>query len=322
MDGKIKVEASFMAIVRSVSERVYPSEPEQRGNAVDLFDYMNRLRVAFKHHGNLPETGSSYDLFARVTVMLDHITQELVGVQLQAIDHASAIANESARDHFAKARIAISDGLYKEALENVSIGLVEALQEVGVASDVKPGVVSTEEALLLSGRGIDPASFITMQKLIPRVDHQQNAEWDLRSTGHSRNWSRDNAEFCLKTAITAAVRLQSGPVLPIPDDFYDWFEDVVEITSDQSQTLVVRKSMGSAPHFAPIASFPIGTKLTGKAKGHFEKTLDIASIDGFGFEYATYVSLERAEIEGKALFEHRLYESSTLWFLADHVTVS
>jgi hypothetical protein len=237
-------DATFMVLAIAVIEKIYGEEDDRVSLATELLDEMNRYRVAFKHFGTLPNVASSWHIFADVTSLLDDLCDRSIGSPLLDVDQTAAIQVENVKEDFRRARAFAESGQYREALEVISLTLHDSFWSANLPNLVTPGKALTEDALLLSGRGIDPASFLTMQKIIPTTHDGETVEWILRETGHSENWTAENVEFCLKTAISCVVKLQSAQAIPVPRDFYHWFDDVIEIAVDAPDILLDRHSLG------------------------------------------------------------------------------
>jgi len=316
-------EPSFMAIATTVLTKAYGGESEQFGQNRDLMDHLNRVRVAFKHQGLLPDTASSYHLFSGLIEILDNLCEVLLNRSLLAIDQTAAIHDEEIAEKFTDARALIDEGRYKEALEMTSSGLAIAFLNLELPSYVTPGEPSSEDALLLSGRGIDPASFLTMQKLLPVTFWGgEEAKWHLRKTGHRANWTKEKAEFCLRTAVSTVIRLQSAPILPKPIDFYHQFEDVVQIESENPEVYLVRGSMFEKK-FERFEKFRKGDRIAGHAFGRHGKTLNVITNSESDLEFTEYIALRDPRHELIEEPEHSIFSQSTvLWFKSSEVSVA
>jgi len=318
-DGKTKAEPTFMATVRAVADKAFPNDPTRVGNSNALLDQMNRLRVGFKHHGNLPDVSSTFLIFSEVIDLLDEVCTSVIGTSLQELDYAAAIHDGSIRDGFASARTLIDGGTYKEALEIISLTLFEAFRTVNAPTYIKPGEASSDDALLLSGRGVDPASFLVMQKFLPVSHNGEEVHWELRKKGHSENWTEEAARFCLQTAVSVIVRLQSAQAIPEPSDFYDWFEDVVEIVVDSPRVFRTTDHFGTHGELEELRSFSKGDRVIGRVKGRWELAPSETESNEFDLEHAPYIQLNRMlPGESASLFSST---SESLWFARQEVTI-
>ena len=322
-DGKIKREPSFMAMASAVLKEAAKNQEIADARHNKLFEDLNRARVDFKHHGLLVDASTNFHLFADVIKLLDVLCNCLINRGLLTVDHSAAISSENIRAKFSSAREAIDAGEYRLALEETARGLALAFWEMNVPSSLIVGKASSEDALLLSGRGIDPASFLSMQKLLPvSYVFEEEPEWELRKYGHEANWTRDNAEFCLQTAITTTVRLQSAPAQPIPLDFYDIYEDVIEVLVDSPTVFLIKGLVLSAFQTErQVDVFRKGDVISGRAKGHLGRSKDSESATEIGFQYADWVSIERPSTD-KVELSTSPWDLEVLWFQKEEVNIS
>jgi hypothetical protein len=290
--GLKATDKTFMAHVQLVVGKAFENEPALIASTSHLMDDLNRLRVDFKHHGLLPDSRSSYHLYTDVVAVVDSLCDRVFGRPLVGIDHTAAIQQGEISSQFEKARLLIDQGNHRGALEAIAVGLSVAFWNLRVSAMV--GEPSSETALLLSGRGIDPASFLTMQKLLPMAQWPLGEPgWTLRKTGHEGNWTKENAEFCLRTAISTVVRLQSAPLLPRPIDFYEQFEDVVEIVADHPVVHLVHGYYLSGPVQADVFDgLSKGDQVIGQAFGEFELGREFTQELGTNLDSAIYIAVK------------------------------
>ncbi len=313
-----------MPIARAVCAQAFEDD-SQLGAAVDAFDHLNDLRVAFKHRGNLPDVSTNYQLFSEVVDFLDILCDCIIGKPLVQIDQLSAVSDASVRDILVSARTWIGEEKYKEALETVSRALSDAFKTLNVPPYMRPGKVSTEDALLLSGRGIDPASFLTMQKFLPLTYDGDEFHWNLRENGHEMNWTESNANFCLQMATSTILRLQNAQEIPTPSDFYTWFHDVVEVTVATPTVLLYKGGFGMARLDSHFNLFRKGSRISGRVKGSWRKELDLQEMSSSDLEHVPYIVLESPKhdlIPQVPSGLSALFERHFLLFVADEVTIS
>jgi hypothetical protein len=315
-------DQAFMAHVRPVVNEAYVKEPALIGSTLFLFEHLNRVRVDFKHYGILPDTGSSYHLYSDVLAVVDGLCDRILGRPLVDIDHTAAIHLGEVSSQFVNARSLIDQGNHRGALEAIAVALSTAFWNLQVSAAV--GEPSSETALLLSGRGIDPASFLTMQRLLPIAQWPINEPaWILRKRGHEGNWTKENTEFCLRTAISTVVRLQSTPFLPRPLNFYDGFEDVLEIVTDHPLVHLVKGHFMGLNQTEVFAGLGKGDRITGQAVGQLQMGSDISQESEIDLEYAEYVAVKypkHPSLQPPAHDDHFAYQ--VLWFEREDVEIS
>lgn len=297
-----------------------------RGSQESLFADLTETRKQFKHFGRLPDANSHAHLFDETIQILDTLCELVVGQSLLSIDHASLISSIAIKSFFQSARDAINTGEYQLALEQTARGLSQAFWELNSPSHIVAGEASSEDALLLSGRGIDPASFLTMQRFLPRVGTADGDPiWNLREYGHSENWTEENARFCLETAIAAVVRLQSSPAYRSPLRFHDVFDDVITIVVPEPRVLWANGSPLSldVPE-REIKVFEVGDIIAGEATGRIrlpssESTSEPVEAD---LNWAEWIELRYAKTSREGLPTIHEFSHHILWFKKDQVQIS
>lgn len=321
-DGKVRAEPSFLALARAVIDK---SKDPNIKTKVRLLEDLNRVRVDFKHHGILADASVHHHLAADSVGLVDLLCEELLQQSFQTVDHIAAVTLNEVRDHFIAARGRLEQGEYKDALEYVARGLATAFWHLDTPSSLTAGVPSSEEALLLSGRGVDPASFLVMQQLLPKTHFaQEEPEWQLRKFGHRENWSYENARFCLEMATTTVIRLQSGRTKPRPFDFYDAFEDVVEITSDEPEVYAAERYLwtGSQGLSEPVTTFRRGDRIIGKAVGRWSRDEEDPFHSDLDFEFAEWILVQQAVTNRIRPTDDSFGKSLEIWVKKEQVLLS
>jgi hypothetical protein len=112
------------------------------------------------------------------------------------------------------------------------------------------GTPRAEDALKLSAFGVHANEFLVLQEFLPNVRYslmggQTYISWEQGKYGHPANWRKDAAEFCLKTFVSIALRIQDAEWIPGTIDFDLVYEhkitalvDNVEIVSEVSDGLL------------------------------------------------------------------------------------
>lgn len=325
IDGRVKLEPTFMASARAAIDATYPDDSVKKKGVVHLVEELNRLRVGFKHHGQLPNVPTTYQLPSDVVNLLKEICEQSLNTPLSTVDTSFAVHSEQARQLFSEARQAIEEREFKRALELISKCLATAFWENNVSSSVSVGTASTEDALLLSGRGVDPAAFLTMQKIIPRCYVSSEPEWDLRGTGHEANWTFENAFFCLETAIEIVLALQATPHLPYVFDFHDIYDDVVEIKEEKPNILFARGHLSSLGFMKEEKRLKKDDRVLGVAHGKLRLSPSVNDEEDVPFEFAEYIALSNPThpaLGKRELTAIYLFGSDVLWFKKSEVELS
>ncbi|MGA7524812.1 MAG: hypothetical protein WBW84_20345 [Acidobacteriaceae bacterium] len=321
-DGKVKADHSFVALARAVVDHTNDASIT---SSMRLLEDLNRVRVNFKHHGIVADASTHYHLAADSVGLVDSLCGKLLQQSLLTVDHIAAITLDEVRDHFATARQYIEQRDYKGALESTARGLTVAFWRLETPSSLTAGVPSSEEALLLSGRGVDPASFLVMQQLLPTAHlTQEEPEWQLRKFGHPENWSYENANFCLETATATVVRPQSGRIKPRPFDFYDVFEDVIEIAVDDPEVYAAERYLWSGLQgaSAPVTAFRRGDRIVGRATGRWSRDEEDPFNSELDFQFAEWILVLSAVTDKLKLPDDSFGRSLDIWLRKEQVAIS
>jgi HEPN domain-containing protein len=222
---KATKDFAFPRLVEEIQGQLTISAP--------LANYLKRLndaRVSFKHQGNLPDPGTWFNAAELTTDYLSEICKLVFGIPLSEIDLVHLIRDSYVVALLQGAQTEQKNTRFREALEEIAHALDAANRSIFPAGlTVAPGSPDPQLALLLTGYGVDPASFIIMQQLLPKLNLYGKIEWVRHETGHPGNWNGENITFCLATVIDLMLRLQGASALPQPKRFYDVFRDVVTV---------------------------------------------------------------------------------------------
>ena len=168
-DGQLLKDPPFMVlarlIIKAATERFGLESRSQEKLLSDLVE----ARKLFKHDGLLVDASSNAHLFEDCVALANDLCACLLGEELLRIDQSAGVGIEETRRRFIDSRKKIVEGNYKASLEETGQGLAYAFAQLAVPTDLTVGKPSSEVALLLSGRGVDPSNFLRMQQLLPTI---------------------------------------------------------------------------------------------------------------------------------------------------------
>lgn len=226
----------FEDILKKLVEKTKEEGKQSIGRHERFLRDLNEKRIAFKHYGSLPDVGQNYRVVSQTTERLSDISKDCCGIALASVDIIYLIEDGPTRIHLLNAKVYHSRGQFQEALESISMAMNRASRCL-FPMNVVVGDESTKSALLLSGYGINPVCFLTLQKLLPSrlpgsLKSPAQSWWNRRRFGHEANWTLENARFAIETSSEVILKLQCAhPVAEVRDYRY-CFHDVVTITSD------------------------------------------------------------------------------------------
>jgi hypothetical protein len=219
---------SFPKLVEEIETQLGVSGPR-----ANYLKRLNDVRVSFKHRGNLPDSGTWFNAAELTTDYLNELCTLTFSIALTEIDLMHLIHDPYVVALLQGAKRELRNKRFDVALEEITHALDGANQSIfPTGLTVVPGNPDPQLALLLTGYGVDPASFIIMQQLLPKLDLYGKITWLRHDTGHPGNWNGENVSFCLDTVIDLILRLQGAPSRPQPKRFYDVFHDVVTVKVD------------------------------------------------------------------------------------------
>jgi hypothetical protein len=159
-NGEVVTNPSFVALGEAILKHLNCSH-EPQGKPLALLQEVNRLRVAFKHHGDLPNVPSTFHLPANLVELLNDWCYKAAGITLMEIDHLSSILEPELREGFLKARTLLAREHFKEAMEQTAATLSDAFLKTSSWELVDSALSAAERALVLSGRGVACPIFCT-----------------------------------------------------------------------------------------------------------------------------------------------------------------
>ena len=244
-----------------------------------FFNKLNKVRVAFKHHGVLPDSGSWFDVVDTTLGHLDDASKQILGIALLEIDSANLIADAKVQGWIAKAREKKERGFFKEALEMLARALYRSNLLFPSGVEIVPGNPDAQQALVLSGYGIDPSAYIVLQQLLPSVGVERLV-WNLHKTGHEMNWTEENVSFAAEAIVSLVVTLQNARPRPQPLKFEDVYVDVLTIKTPSPDVRKISQlfaSEESLVHDSGVAlsSFVIGDTIRGHVSVCYDESGEV-----------------------------------------------
>ncbi len=100
----------------------------------------------------------------------------------------------------------------------IALALHHLFEENRALSGFTVGHSKTEDALKLTGFGVHANDFLSLQELVPRVASNKHAEsvanWIQTPYGHPGNWTDRTLDFCIKTVVDIAIKIQDAAWIP------------------------------------------------------------------------------------------------------------
>lgn len=283
---------------------------------------LNKVRIAFKHHGLLPDSGSWFDVVDRTSLHLDETCLTAVGVALSKIDLTHLIEDQKVQQLIAIARTKHEQGFYKEALEVLAKALYRSNLLFPRGLEIIPGNSDPQQALILSGYGVDPSAFIVLQQLLPSVSGHAIV-WKLHETGHEANWGDENVAFAIHSTVTLILQLQHGSARPQPQKFRDAYTDVLTIKCPNPHVhmiyrIVAPGGFGFVNTTAPLNDFSVGDKIRGMVHESYDSVGETIDEENWNPDDAVWLKVDGPSSDKREF--NALFDS--LIVKREHVDVS
>jgi hypothetical protein len=204
---------------------------------------LNVARVAFKHHGILPDARDWFRVIDKTWAWVDQWCETYLRLGIDDVNLERLLSDPDVKRLYESAKQLRHAGRYKEALEEVGKALYFVLWDFTGNAFPAVGIRNTDDAMALSAFGVPPSDFLALQEFLPHVTVQLPtralyARWNERETGHAGNWTDDNVRFCLDTFLDLALKIQHAPPTPRALPYAVVFDDVITPKGESADLFV------------------------------------------------------------------------------------
>src|SRR6185437_14237236 len=240
------------------------------------------------------------------------VTKQVLGIALSEIDAADLIVDARVRSWIGKARERREAGFFKEALEMLARALYRSNLLFPNGVEIYPGNPDAQQALILSGYGIDPSAYIVLQQLLPSVVIDRLV-WNLHTTGHKMNWTERNVNFATDALISVVVTLQNARPRPQPLKFEDVYVDVLTINRPSPDVrrislLFSERDAAVRDTGITLTGFVVGDTIRGKVSVCYDEMGEVVEQDTWNPEGAEWLRVDGAH-SSKYESGHFLFEA-------------
>jgi len=215
----------------------------------DFFSQLNSVRVNIKHQGIFPDYKQWCHVGERTYDYLSECTEKYMKILFDDLDESALLADENVKSLYDEARISFEQDNYKATLEKIGQAFYMLFESNKALRNLHVGDPRAEDAIKLSAFGINSNDFLALQEFLPAVykDLKSNPKivWHQEKFGHPANWNENSADFCLRTFLHVAIRIQEAEWIPGAIEFSTLYEhkitaiaDEVEIVQEPPQYLV------------------------------------------------------------------------------------
>ena len=198
-----------------IKEQEHPNDEVSGRN---YFSQLNDVRIGIKHKGLFPDPKQWYRVSEKTYDYISSWCQRYLNIVFTDLDESFMISDTRVKDQYDIAKKALVQKDYKGALEMLACALHLLYASNKALRNLSVGAPRAEDAIKLSAFGVHANEFLVMQEFLPHVyktsDDQFVFKWDQEKFGHFANWRKDAVEFCLKTFVNVALRIQNADWIP------------------------------------------------------------------------------------------------------------
>ncbi len=191
----------------------------------DFFRQLNQVRVAIKHYGNFPDPQLWQTVGERTWYYVSQWGQNYLGQSLDDLDESALIVDSEAKRHYDAAVKAFHRENYKETLEHLAFATNAVFESNRALRNLKVGVSQASDAIKLAAFGVHANDYLALQEFLPQLISGSNdklaVKWEQDKYGHPANWTQLRTEFCLKTFVHVALRIQDADWIPGAIHFWE-----------------------------------------------------------------------------------------------------
>lgn len=225
----------------------------------DFFSALNTQRNNIKHQGLMPNVDQWKNVAERTYSHIDSLCKKFFKIGLDELDESASIQNEEIKNLIVKAKKLYKEKKYQSVLENLARALFIGFKENLAVRDMKVGNARAEDAIKLSAFGVNANEFLALQEFLPTIndDNKEIPKWNQKNFGHPANWTDERAEFCLKTVVDIALKIQNASWVPSPIYFYWVYDHKITALEDVD---IVQEQFEKTNQYTDALSAPAAKK--------------------------------------------------------------
>ena len=201
----------------------------------NFFSDLNRQRGNVKHHGLMPNVEQWGNVAELAYRNISSVCEKYLSIQLDQLDESILVRHEGTKQLIAEAKAAYQEEQYQRVLEKLAHALFILFEENPALRNMTAGKPHAENAIKLTAFGVNANEFLALQEFLPEIredDGKVSFRWNQEKHGHPANWTAQIAEFCLKTIVHVAVRIQRATWIPSAIRFLFVYEHKVTALED------------------------------------------------------------------------------------------
>jgi len=222
-------------------------ETEQDIPHRNFFSDLNRQRANVKHHGLMPNVEQWGNVAEAAYQNISSVCEKYLSIRLDQLDESILVQHEGAKRLIAEAKAAYQGKDYQHVLEKLAHTLFVLFKDNRALRNMTIGKPHAEDAIKLTAFGVNANEFLALQEFLPSVNEDGgnvSFRWDQEEHGHPGNWTSRAADFCLKTVVHVAVRIQNATWIPSAIEFLYVYEHKVTALEDNVEIVQPGEMIG------------------------------------------------------------------------------
>jgi hypothetical protein len=216
-------------------------EPYKKATGKELSgrEYFRTLNIArnnIKHQGIFPDGQQWSRVGENVFEYVNNWCSDALQESFLALDQSALLLDGEVRRLYDEARQSAEVKDYKTTFEKLALALSMVFEDNDALRGFEAGKANTEDAIRVVGFGIHGNDFLALQQFMPHVSRWGSdakiPRWKQSEFGHPGNWRESAAEFCLRTFVDVAVKLQGANWIPGPLSRDILYEQQIEALKD------------------------------------------------------------------------------------------
>jgi hypothetical protein len=206
-------------------------------HARDYFRNLNSTRNLLKHQGLYPDAKQWSRVGESVYQHTVKWCWDYLNLSFSELDEAALITDARAKRLYDAAKVDAAKQDFKAAFEKIALALTAVFSNNSALRGLEAGKPKSEDAIRLAGFGVHSNNFLAMQEFLPHVQTSGNKaiipQWKQSQFGHPGNWTEMTADFCLRTFVDVAIKIQGAQWIPGAISRQTLYEQQVEAIKDE-----------------------------------------------------------------------------------------
>ena len=240
----VKDHAYLMGYVDAIKQTTGQDIPHRI-----FFLKLNRERVNVKHYGSRPNVEQWGNVAEVAYQNISSVCEKYLNIQLDQLDEAVLLQHEEAKRLIAEAKTAYQGEDYRQVLEKLAHTLFVLFKDNPALRNMTIGKPHVADATKLTAFRVNANEFLALQEFLPSESEDSDPvsfHWNQEEHGHPANWTVEAAEFCLKTVIHVAVRIQNATWIPSATKFFYVYEHKVTALEDNVEIVQPGNTIGGS----------------------------------------------------------------------------